>query len=113
MDKMNIQLAKKCRLPRKSMIRRPSQNLPEGLPKKVLPLGKGTRPNVAETAPVSEFESPKLYIPGKLQAFVELRNGTTKTMPVINAIRLFLNFQRPLHLFLLIILNQSMEALSF
>lgn len=63
------------KLPKKSTMSRPSQYLPEGLPKKVIPLGKGTRPNAADTAPVSEFESPKLKIAGKWQSFDCLRSN--------------------------------------
>jgi len=44
----------------KSMMRRPSEALPERLPKKLMPLGGFTPVNAAKTAPVSEFESPKL-----------------------------------------------------
>lgn len=47
-------------------MRRPSQNLPEGCPKKVSPLGEWSDANAADIAPVSEFESPKLYIAGNL-----------------------------------------------
>ena len=54
-------------LPIKSMTSCPSQNLPEGLPKKVSPLGEGSRSYAADLPPVSEFESPKLNIAGKLQ----------------------------------------------
>ena len=53
--------------PIKSMTSCPSQNLPEGLPKKVSPLGEGSRSYAADLPPVSEFESPKLNIAGKLQ----------------------------------------------
>lgn len=53
-------------LPMKSMTRRPSQNLPEATPKKVSPLGESSCSRAAERAPVSEFESPKLYIAGNL-----------------------------------------------
>ena len=52
-------------LPIKSMMRRPSQALPEGCPKKVSPLGVWISDKAAEMPPVSEFESPKLYIAGK------------------------------------------------
>lgn len=51
----------------KSMMRRPSENLPEGKPKYVSPLGGFVGPNAAEKAPVSEFESPRLNTAGKLQ----------------------------------------------
>lgn len=47
------------------MIRRPSQFLPAGFPKKDSPFGGRISDNVADIAPVSEFESPKLYIAGK------------------------------------------------
>lgn len=50
----------------KSTIRRPSEYLPAGIPKKVSPLGGGAGPNAEERPPVSEFESPKLKIAGKL-----------------------------------------------
>ena len=53
-------------LPKKSVMSRPSQNLPEGWPKKVSPLGVGTSFKAAdEMPPVSEFKSPKLYVAGK------------------------------------------------
>ncbi|KAF1859867.1 hypothetical protein Lal_00028050 [Lupinus albus] len=42
----------------------PSEALPDRIPKKVSPLGGFTPANAAYTAPVSEFESPKLYIAG-------------------------------------------------
>jgi len=38
----------------------PSEALPERLSNKLVPLGGFTLVNAAETAPVSEFESPKL-----------------------------------------------------
>lgn len=51
-------------------MRRPSENLPEGNPKKVSPYGKLTGPIEKEDdkPPVSEFESPKLKMAGKLHA---------------------------------------------
>jgi hypothetical protein len=49
------------------MRRRPSLYLPEGLSKKVSPLGGGAAPKAAERPPVSELESPKLKMAGKLQ----------------------------------------------
>jgi hypothetical protein len=52
------------------MRRRPSLYLPEGLLKKVSPLGGGAAPKAAERPPVSELESPKLKIAGKLQGGV-------------------------------------------
>lgn len=51
------------------MTRRPSEKRPAGLWKNVSPLGGGAWPNAAERPPVSELESPKLKIAGKLQAF--------------------------------------------
>lgn len=54
-------------LPIKSTIRRPSQALPEGCPKKVMPLGDSITLNAADIPPVSEFESPKLYTAGNRQ----------------------------------------------
>jgi hypothetical protein len=52
----------------KSMRRRPSAYRPEGALKKVSPLGKqtGSVNEVADKPPVSEFESPKLKMAGKL-----------------------------------------------
>lgn len=50
----------------KSMMSRPSENLPEGLPKKVSTYGRGIRSKAADLPPVSEFESPKLYMVGNL-----------------------------------------------
>lgn len=50
---------------RKSIIRRPSHNLPDGLWKNVRPVGRpNLRPSPSEKPPVSEFESPKLKITG-------------------------------------------------
>ncbi|KAK4785714.1 hypothetical protein SAY86_002403 [Trapa natans] len=51
----------------KSRINFPSQYRPEGLSKNVTPLGGGSRRKAADRPPVSEFESPKLKIAGKLQ----------------------------------------------
>lgn len=48
----------------KSMMRRPSQALPAGCPKKVSPFGDWISVNAEDIPPVSEFESPKLYIAG-------------------------------------------------
>lgn len=48
-------------------MRRPSQALPEGCPKKVMPLGDWITLNAADIPPVSEFESPKLYTAGNRQ----------------------------------------------
>jgi len=45
-------------------MRWPSQTLPEVLPKKLIPLRGSTAVVVAYSAPVSELESPKLYIVG-------------------------------------------------
>lgn len=42
------------------MMRRPSDSLPAGRPKKLPPYGGGMGPNAADIPPVSEFESPKL-----------------------------------------------------
>ena len=36
------------------------------------PLGGGACPNAAESPPVSEFESPKLNIAGKLHSLVQM-----------------------------------------
>ena len=51
----------------KSMTRRPSEARPTGWRKKVWPLGGAAWPNTADKPPVSEFESPKLKMAGKLQ----------------------------------------------
>ena len=45
----------------------PLQNLPEGLPKKVSPLGEGNWSYAADLPLVSKFETLKLNIAGKLQ----------------------------------------------
>lgn len=50
-------------------MRRPSQNLPDGCPKKDSPFGGGTCVIAAEIPPVSEFESPKLYTAGNPHPF--------------------------------------------
>lgn len=57
----------------KSIIRRPSEKRPEECPKKLSPLGRGTSDMAAEIAPVSEFESPKLYMAGNPQLLPEPR----------------------------------------
>lgn len=50
---------------RKSMIRRPSDNLPVDLRKKDRPFGKLIgKPSPETSPPVSEFESPKLKMIG-------------------------------------------------
>lgn len=54
-------------LPMKSITRRPSLNRPAGEWKNVSPLGGGAGLKAAEMPPVSEFESPKLNMAGKLQ----------------------------------------------
>ena len=65
-------------LPRKSMIKRPSQNRPDGLRKYVCPLGCPIGKAIpAAKPPVSEFESPKLKIAGILKS-AELTIGKTK-----------------------------------
>lgn len=48
------------------MMRRPSEARPEGCLKKVWPYGDGISATAALQAPVSELESPKLYIAGNL-----------------------------------------------
>lgn len=69
-------------LPMKSMTRRPSQNLPAALPKKVVsPLGESSCSRAAERAPVSEFESPKLYIAGNLHILLFLPTSALVTHP--------------------------------
>lgn len=51
----------------KSIVRRPSLSLPVGLWKKLRPYGGLIGSKEADMPPVSEFESPKLYIAGKSQ----------------------------------------------
>lgn len=53
--------------PMKSSMTFPSQYLPEGLWKKESPFGERSLWNAADLPPVSEFESPKLNMAGKLQ----------------------------------------------
>ena len=53
-------------VPMKSITRRPSEYRPDGVWKNVSPLGGGACPNAADKPPVSEFESPKLNMAGKL-----------------------------------------------
>lgn len=57
-------------VPTKSIRTRPSQTRPAGEWKKVSPLGGGVAgsPNIAVKAPVSELESPKLNMAGKLHS---------------------------------------------
>ena len=59
-------------VPRKSITRRPSEYLPAGEWKYVSPLGGGACPNAADKPPVSEFESPKLKMAGKLHLVMEI-----------------------------------------
>ena len=51
----------------KSTIRRPSENLPAGIWKKVSPYGEPRGPKAEEKPPVSEFESPRAKMAGKSQ----------------------------------------------
>ena len=69
----------------KSMMRRPSEYLPIGIPKKVSPLGGGAGPKAAERPPVSEFESPKLKMAGNSHGGGEA--GATGTMVSVRAKR--------------------------
>lgn len=62
----------------KSMMRRPSEYLPAGAPKKVSPLGGGAGPKAADNPPVSELESPKLKMAGKSHGGPEKETGTSK-----------------------------------
>lgn len=72
-QKLNIDviiwvLKKVKTVPIKSMSKRPSQYLPDGLRKYVSPFGGGNCPSTADNPPVSEFELPKLKIAGKSHA---------------------------------------------
>ena len=49
--------------PKKSTMTRPSEALPAGLLKNVMPKGGFSAGNAAKNPPVSVFESPKLNIP--------------------------------------------------
>ena len=61
------------------MIKRPSEKRPDGLRKNVCPLGGPSGKAIpAAKPPVSEFESPKLKIAGKLKLAEELTIGKTK-----------------------------------
>nr|GLL35379.1 hypothetical protein GW17_00061824 [Ipomoea trifida]GMD47021.1 nitrate transporter [Ipomoea batatas] len=66
----------------KSRMRRPSQKRPAGAPKKVSPLGGGAWPNAAERPPVSELESPKLKMAGKVQLLEQttVLNGSSNAI---------------------------------
>lgn len=66
-------------LPMKSMIRRPSLSLPDGLLKNTSPYGHRMGSKAAEMAPVSEFESPKLKTTGKSQSGEANAKVTCKT----------------------------------
>lgn len=73
-------------LPMKSMIRRPSLSLPDGLLKNTSPYGHRMGSKAAEMAPVSEFESPKLKITGKSQSGEAIAGETpTTTWKIKNA----------------------------
>lgn len=63
----------------KSMIRRPSEYLPEGIPKKVSPYGVRSGPKTADNAPVSEFESPRLITAGKWHGEDETGTDSSRT----------------------------------
>lgn len=66
------------------MTRRPSEKRPAGLWKKVIPLGGGACSKAAEIAPVSELESPKLNIAGKLHCLSqETGQGTSNRASVV------------------------------
>lgn len=65
----------------KSMMRRPSEYLPAGIPKKVSPLGGGAGPKAADNPPVSELESPKLKMAGKSQGEVEVESDGSREKP--------------------------------
>ena len=62
----NIKKEIEMEVPMKSITRRPSEYRPDGVWKNVSPLGGGACPNAADKPPVSEFESPKLNMAGKL-----------------------------------------------
>lgn len=64
----------------KSMIRRPSENLPEGIWKKVSPYGELRGPKAAEKPPVSEFESPRAKIAGKSQGLQRIDGKSKRKM---------------------------------
>lgn len=70
------------------MIRRPSQNRPAGLLKKICPLGGSRRsPTPATRPPVSEFESPKLKTAGKLNCMECTRGEKMKMKARIRRIK--------------------------
>ncbi|RWV77361.1 hypothetical protein GW17_00061824 [Ensete ventricosum] len=60
-------------------MRRPSQYLPAGAPKKVSPCGGGAGPKAADSPPVSELESPKLKMAGKAQGEGEAEVSSSRT----------------------------------
>ena len=74
---------------------RPSQPLPDGLPKNVSPFGGGTAWKAADIHPVSEFESPKLYMAGKPQPLGAPPLTPTPICPTTNATTSHPNTQTP------------------
>ena len=73
--------------PMKSTMRRPSEYLPAGIPKKVSPLGGGACPNAAERPPVSEFESPKLKMAGNSHGGDEADSSPENTSSTVVSVR--------------------------
>lgn len=71
----------------KSMIRRPSLALPAGLWKKVSPHGAAIGKNAAAIPPVSELESPKLYIAG-ISVIDEVMSSSLSTLNIEEANKL-------------------------
>lgn len=62
------------------MVRRPSLHRPTGMPKNVWPKGSGNDMKRADIPPVSELESPKLKIAGKLQSACALRESCSTSI---------------------------------
>lgn len=60
-------------------MRRPSDPLPAGMLKNVSPYGGGMGPKAAENPPVSEFESPRLNMAGKLHGEDETDRSRSDT----------------------------------
>lgn len=100
----------------------PSQYLPEGLRKKVSPLGERSLLNAADLPPVSELESPKLNIAGKLQSLrlprffrrpnaARIENATTRNIITVTVLTLFPNSQEAPHLLQTLMGSMQMAVL--
>lgn len=70
------------------MMRRPSEKRPAGEWKKVTPLGGGACPKAAERPPVSELESPKLNMAGKLHCLARAAPAELATITTTSIVEI-------------------------